>query len=1546
MAMSLDELKGILRSKCEGGRFALPVSLLKSDSAAKVSSDFLPGNEIRLDLKNPEECFEESGQTLIVRGKGLGLPFKTKMQTEAKFYLNAGEAAFRITGTGDPDWNLSVGFPPFKGTLAASLRFSSDPPPKIILYSHGEPGNEGPGMYFDGELNLSEMSAGLFDALGLPAKVAISGPVVLKENASKLYDIDLLAKQDIQGVPLGIANNVTLAFGLRSRLGYNRRRNSYFIIPYIVLGAKIPFAVQKNSHSISYSIPVWVQVTNFKSDIRFSADLTEGIDAAVDEIGGLLKHAGLSDLLPKDQNFQLEKTLRLKEFFFDFSPEGQNKIPLIGAGVESVGRWQLLHLDKSNRDLFIQNFSLGFRVIDPFDNRATSRDKVMAYVSGDMALGREGENPAALVINASYPNWRIQGNLKEGTRLSLTEILKEFLGSTVNVPTMEVAGLSFDVSSGNYAFEADLEGYWPIPLGEIELAIEEVAFSVKHSAGSGTSGWAEGLFRIAGVDIRVKAEHPAGSHAGWQFSGSTGPEQQVPIGTLIGDLAELFGADIKEKLPPPIKDLTIEDLSITFNTKTKNFCFTCKAQFPIDSHAKVAITVTITLTHQNGDYEKVFGGHIQFNVASLPAPLNFDLKFVSAKTQGRPLDLFVATYTHEGAEQKLKVGDLIRSVMQQTTASDWTHALDAVEIDLKSALFAFSKAGDKKKFLFGLDIGTHISLGQLPVVGKAFPEQTVGIDDLQVLIASIAFNAAETKKLNELIETGVTKLPEVAQSSGTQGGGQDDTKITALDKGLNVSATLKLPDTTRSLSLPSAAGGSSRGNGSSGTNSNTQPTTPAQPETTENAKWFKIQKSLGPFYLERIGLQYQDAKVWFLLDAALRGAGLTLSLDRLAVKSPLSKFAPEFDLQGLGMAFKKGDLEIGGALLKRPAPAKDAYDGALVLRYKRLAIEAVGSYETIDDRPSLFIYALIDYPLGGPAFFYVEGGAVGFGYNRSFTMPTIEKVADFPLVKQALAPSESKLTLTKLVNELRPYVKPTVGEYFIAAGVKFTSFKTIKGFVLLTILFGEHVEIDVLGKATLTSPAGVDSGKALMSATLLFLGRFLPKEGFLMVMAQLAPDARLFAPDCHLSGGFAWYCWFDGEHKGDFALTLGGYHKSFLVPDHYPRVPRLAMNWQVNQNLSLKAEAYFALTPSALMAGGKLEINYQSGDLQAWLRAEIDFLMGWQPFYYNGHAYVALGVRYRFEFFGKQEISAELTAQLDIWGPEFSGRARVQWNLLAFEVAFGPNKEPQLPKALEWVDFRKAFLPKDGEPMFTATAEAGKVAQGTGNAAAGASDGKGTNLGCLNPRNLCIAVRSPLPIKDPGNDLLKNASESPPKRSVTEPVLGIAPMNKKATDWKESRVTITISRKKDENTKEPKTNEFKATRIRNNVPASLWGQTMDPKDRKSDDPQLLKDAICGYELRLTSPVKPTTFEDPTLRPTPPKVDHLEVLGAAWLIDKLIEKQNSSEAANDIAARLRDVEVRNKRNQILNDLLPQILVDWTSVTIASWRGMPGIVKSSG
>ena len=40
------------------------------------------------------------------------------------------------------------------------------------------------------------------------------------------------------------------------------------------------------------------------------------------------------------------------------------------------------------------------------------------------------------------------------------------------------------------------------------------------------------------------------------------------------------------------------------------------------------------------------------------------------------------------------------------------------------------------------------------------------------------------------------------------------------------------------------------------------------------------------------------------------------------------------------------------------------------------------------------------------------------------------------------------------------------------------------------------------------------------------------------------------------------------------------------------RCPALGLNWQVNDRLTIKGDAYFALTASMLMAGGHLQVNW------------------------------------------------------------------------------------------------------------------------------------------------------------------------------------------------------------------------------------------------------------------------------------------------------------------------------------------------------------------
>jgi hypothetical protein len=55
------------------------------------------------------------------------------------------------------------------------------------------------------------------------------------------------------------------------------------------------------------------------------------------------------------------------------------------------------------------------------------------------------------------------------------------------------------------------------------------------------------------------------------------------------------------------------------------------------------------------------------------------------------------------------------------------------------------------------------------------------------------------------------------------------------------------------------------------------------------------------------------------------------------------------------------------------------------------------------------------------------------------------------------------------------------------------------------------------------------------------------------------------------------------------------------------------LHWQVNDHLSIKGSAYYALTGQALMAGGHRAV-WTDADVQATFVAAADFLLGWQPF--------------------------------------------------------------------------------------------------------------------------------------------------------------------------------------------------------------------------------------------------------------------------------------------------------------------------------------------
>ena len=273
-------------------------------------------------------------------------------------------------------------------------------------------------------------------------------------------------------------------------------------------------------------------------------------------------------------------------------------------------------------------------------------------------------------------------------------------------------------------------------------------------------------------------------------------------------------------------------------------------------------------------------------------------------------------------------------------------------------------------------------------------------------------------------------------------------------------------------------------------------------------------------------------------------------------------------------------------------------------------------------------------------------------------------------------------------DDVRKAVLPSYGDYWLAMGVRFSSFEMIKAFALLSVSFGSELEIGLLGSAAVTVPKGVEPGKAVAYAELALKVVIKPAEGTMKMEARLTDESYIFYKDCHLTGGFAFYIWFGGPLAGDFVLTLGGYHPKFICPSHYPIVPRLGVNWPVTPELTITAEMYFALTPSCLMAGGKLSAIYQSSGVRVWFIVYADFLLSWKPFYYSIDIGISLGIEVDL---GATSLNIHMGAQLQLWGPEFAGLVQIDLTVILITVRFGQDK--QAPPPLTAREFVESFLP-------------------------------------------------------------------------------------------------------------------------------------------------------------------------------------------------------------------------------------------------------------
>jgi hypothetical protein len=769
---------------------------------------------------------------------------------------------------------------------------------------------------------------------------------------------------------------------------------------------------------------------------------------------------------------------------------------------------------------------------------------------------------------------------------------------------------------------------------------------------------------IGGISIYVSAVHSSDAKAGgWSFSGSTG-KQEVNIGHFIAQITKEFSASAEQALPEFITSLNIERFSVTFNTGTNDFTCDCATQFRI-SNTEVDLSFQIVLEHNNGSYIQRYGGTLKIG------ELQFKLYFEKISQGDRPASssMFLAA-VQPGAKVDLRA--LVAAV--DASAGE---LMPALTLELENALFLYEKKnGADPIYLFGLAVGLDLdlNLSHLPVVGPVFNDSKLGgIKDVQALYASGPVVADDVNAINGLL--GQMKVqPALPIKQGATG------TAPVLTKGFNFAANIDLGGSP----VPIMAGGATAPPAVV-----PAPSTPAPSPPSGNASWIAVKKSIGPVTLERVGVRFENGRVWLLLDGNFVLAGLSLGLQGLALGfrlNNLKDIAPNLD--GLSVSFKSGALEIAGGFLR----FGDYYLGEAIVKAATFGLTAVGGYAP--SKNSFFIFVRLNAPLGGPPFFFVTGVAGGFGVNRTLIIPPIDELPSFALLPEnntfptTLDSKNPGDTLATTLASTEKYIHPFSGANWVAAGIDFTSFEMVDASALITVAFGVELEIALLGISRVTVPKLAP--EPIVYLEIALEARFKPNEGLIAVDGRLTPASFLYAGLCRITGGFAFYTWFAGPHEGDFVVSIGGYHPRFHKPDNYPTVPRLQMTYEVGA-LVIKGQAYFALTPHLLMAGIQIDATWSSGPVQAWFSAGMDFLLGWRPFHYEANAYIHIGVSVNIDqLFTSVTITIHVGVDLNIWGPPFGGKATIDLDIVSFTLTFGGDPRTE---TVEWTGFKKSFLP-------------------------------------------------------------------------------------------------------------------------------------------------------------------------------------------------------------------------------------------------------------
>lgn len=391
------------------------------------------------------------------------------------------------------------------------------------------------------------------------------------------------------------------------------------------------------------------------------------------------------------------------------------------------------------------------------------------------------------------------------------------------------------------------------------------------------------------------------------------------------------------------------------------------------------------------------------------------------------------------------------------------------------------------------------------------------------------------------------------------------------------------------------------------------------------------------------------------IHAVIQGAGVALTLDPARLLGGAAGPPANLALQpptGAGLSVDAGVIHGGGFVVA----SHGEYGGALDLKLGPIEIQAFGLLGT--DPFSLVLVLSVRFTPAIQLSFGFTLNAIGglLALERTIATDALRAGLHDHTADTLLFPKDAAAAAPTLLALLRATFPPQQGGFVVGPLLELgwgapISFVTARVGVLIALPDPKVILIGSLRMALPTPDAPIVDIRADL------YGEITPDHLLFLVSLSGSKVAGF-----SLAGDFGLLIGW-GDHP-DLAISAGGFHPHYTPPGELAGMRRVSVDLSPPSFLSMRAEAYLALTSNSFQLGTRVELRADVAGVGAEGHLQFDALVRWAPTF---HFEIDLSAGVSLYAFGESFASVDLHLHLEGPGP-WVAQGSASISLLFFDI--------------------------------------------------------------------------------------------------------------------------------------------------------------------------------------------------------------------------------------------------------------------------------------